>query len=157
MVPEIRPWLLPHSLLSVIHYSHHVMPFDVFTKFSDWLCKSQYIPGQFFKHIPPQNSAKKAWGLLISSRKWLRIMTRLLPGYCPLKGYLHKFGLVDRPGCGRCTQAFVTASHVLCDCKALAVLRYRHLDHRSLTPGDFADISISKVLHFVQSAGLLNA
>jgi hypothetical protein len=35
------------------------MPFDVFTKFSDWLCNPQYIPGQFFKHIPPQNSAKK--------------------------------------------------------------------------------------------------
>jgi hypothetical protein len=37
------------------------MPFDVFTKFSDWLCKAQYIPGQFFKHIPAQNSAKKSW------------------------------------------------------------------------------------------------
>jgi hypothetical protein len=153
MVPVIRPWLLQHSLLSVIHYSHHVMPFDVFTKFSDWLCKPQYIPGQFFKHFPPQNSAKKAGGLLNLSRKWLNIMTRLLTGHCPLKGYLFKFGLVDRCVCGRCKQAFVTASHVLCDCKALVVLRFRHLAHRSLTQGDFADISISKV----QSTGLLNA
>jgi hypothetical protein len=37
------------------------MPFDVFANFSDWLCKPQYIPGQFFKHFPPQNSAKKSW------------------------------------------------------------------------------------------------
>jgi len=75
----------------------------------------------------------------------------------PLKGYLFKFGLVDRPRCGRCKQAFVTASHVLGDCKALAVLRFRQLGHCSLTPGDSADISISKALHCVQSAGLLNA
>jgi len=35
------------------------MPFYVFTEVSDCLCNPQYIPGQFFKHIPPQNSAKK--------------------------------------------------------------------------------------------------
>jgi len=91
------------------------------------------------------------------SRKWLRITTRLLTGHCPVKGYLFSFGLVDRPGCGRCKQAFVTASHVLGDCKALAVLRFRHLGRRSLKPGDSADISISKVLHCVKSTGLLNA
>jgi hypothetical protein len=91
------------------------------------------------------------------SRKWLRIMTKLLTGHCPLEGYLFKFGLVDRPGCGRCKQAFVTASYVLYDCKALVVLRFRPLHLCFLTQGDFADISISKVLQFVQSAGLLNA
>jgi hypothetical protein len=37
-----------------------------------------------------------------------------------------------------------------------AVLRFRHLDHLLLKPGDYADISISKVLH-VQSSRLLNA
>jgi len=84
-------------------------------------------------------------------------MTRLLTGHCPLKGYLFKFGLVDRPGCGRCKQAFVTASHDLCDCKALVVLRFRRLGHCFLTQDDFADISISKIPHFIQSAGLLNA
>ena len=84
-------------------------------------------------------------------------MTKLLTGHCPLKAYLFKFGLVDRHGCGRCKQAFVTASHVLCDYKALAVLKLRHMGHCFLTQDDFADISISKVLHFVQSVGLLNA
>jgi hypothetical protein len=49
------------------------------------------------------------------------------------------------------------ATHVLCACEALAVLRFRHLGHHFLKPGDFADISVSKVLHFAHSAGLLNA
>jgi hypothetical protein len=35
------------------------------------------------------------------------------------------------------------ASHVLCDCEALTVLRFRHLGHH-LIPGDFADISVGK-------------
>jgi hypothetical protein len=49
------------------------------------------------------------------------------------------------------------ASHVLYDCEALVVLISRHLGHHFLKPGDFADISVTKVLHFVQGAGLLNA
>jgi len=49
------------------------------------------------------------------------------------------------------------ASNVLCDCEALAVLSFRHLSHHFLKPGDFADISISKELNYVQSVGLLNA
>jgi len=40
---------------------------------------------------------------------------------------------------------------------ALVVLRFRHLYLFFLKLGDFADISISKVLQFVQGVGLLNA
>jgi hypothetical protein len=46
--------------------------------------------------------------------------------------------------------------HILSDCEVLAVLRFRHLGHHFLKPADFAGISISKVLHFIQTAGLLN-
>ena len=49
------------------------------------------------------------------------------------------------------------ASHVLCDFEAMAILRFRYLGHYVLKPGNFAYISIGKVLHFVHSAGLLNA
>jgi hypothetical protein len=48
-----------------------------------------------------------------------------------------------------------TASFVYYDCEALMILRFRHLGHYFFKLGDFADISISKMLHFVQSAGLL--
>jgi hypothetical protein len=45
---------------------------------------------------------------------------------------------------------------VLCDCEALATLRFRHLCHHFMKPGDYEDISVSKILQFVQGAGLLN-
>jgi len=66
-------------------------------------------------------------------------------------------GLVDSLGYNRCIKANEMASHVLCDFEALAILRFRHLGHYVLKPGNFANISVGKVLHFVHSAGLLNA
>lgn len=70
--------------------------------------------------------------------------------------YQCKQGLVDSPGCDKCNQAFETVSHVLCDCEALTVLRFRHLDRHFLQPSDFGDISACKILQFVQSVWLLN-
>jgi hypothetical protein len=83
-------------------------------------------------------------------------MTKLLTGKCHLKGHLFKLGLVNSPECNRYKQASEMASHILCDCDALATLRFRHLGHHFTKPGDFEDISVSKILHFVQGAGLLN-
>ena len=40
---------------------------------------------------------------------------------------------------------FEITSGVLYDCEALAVLRFRHMHHHFLKPGDFVDISISGV------------
>jgi len=48
-------------------------------------------------------------------------------------------------------------SQVLYDCEALTVLRFGQLRHHFLKSGYCADISISKVLPFVQGVGLLNA
>jgi hypothetical protein len=73
-----------------------------------------------------------------------------------LKGHLFKLGLVESPGCDRCKQAFQTASHLLCDVEALATLRFRHLGQNFMKPGALEDISVSRILHFVQGAGLLN-
>jgi hypothetical protein len=100
--------------------------------------------------------ARKAGQLLNLSRNQLRIMTGLLTGHCHLKGHLFKLGLVNSPECNRCNQASETASHVLCDCEASAKLRFRHLVSHFMKPGDFEDISVSKILHYVQGAGLLN-
>ena len=49
------------------------------------------------------------------------------------------------------------ASHVLCDCEALALLRFRQLACRCMKPGDFEDISVGRILHFIQGAGLLDS
>jgi hypothetical protein len=100
-----------------------------------------------------RTSVKTAEDLLKFSRNCLRIMTGLLTGHCHFKGTLW---LLDCPKCDRCKQASETASHVLCDCDALAVLRLMQLGHCFLKPDDFADMSSSKVLLCIQSAGLLN-
>jgi len=68
-----------------------------------------------------------------------------------------KLGLVDNPRCGGCKEAIVTTSDVLCNCEATATLRFRHLGQHFMKPGDFEDISVSRKLHFVQDASLLNA
>jgi len=47
--------------------------------------------------------------------------------------------------------------HILGECEALVVLRFRHLRHRFLKPSDFADIYVTKVLHFLQSVRLKSA
>ena len=73
-----------------------------------------------------------------------------------MKGHLFKLGRVNGPGCDRCKQASQTASHVRCNCEALATLKFRHLGRRFLKAGDFEDNSVSKILHFVQGMGLLN-
>jgi hypothetical protein len=101
-------------------------------------------------------SAKRDGELLSLSRNQLRILTGLFTGHCHLKGHLFILGLVDSPKCDRCKQASERASHDLCNCEALAALRFRYLGHYFVKPGDFKDISVSRLLHFVQSAGLLN-
>jgi len=47
------------------------------------------------------------------------------------------------------------ASHVVCDCEALATLRLGHLAHHFMETGYNEDICVSQILHFVQGVGLL--
>jgi hypothetical protein len=77
---------------------------------------------------------KKAGELLDLSRKQLKIMTGLLTGHCNLKGHLSKLGHVNSPECDRCNQPSEAASHVLCDCEALATLRFRHIGCHLMQP-----------------------
>jgi hypothetical protein len=101
-------------------------------------------------------SARRVGELLNLNINQLRILTGLFRGHCHLKGHLFKLGLEDSPECERCKQASETASHVLGDCEALAAIRFRYLRYHFMKPGDFKDISVSRLLPFVQSAGLLN-
>jgi hypothetical protein len=94
--------------------------------------------------------------LLILGRNHLRILTKFLTGHCHLKGHLFELRLVNNPRCDRCKQASETASHVVRDCGALASLRLGHLAHHFMEPADFEDISVSKILHFVQGVRLMN-
>lgn len=58
---------------------------------------------------------------------------------------LFKLGLVDIPWCDRCQGASKMASHILL-IGTQAVLRFRYLGHHFVKPGDFADVSFSRVL-----------
>jgi hypothetical protein len=84
-------------------------------------------------------------------------MTGLLTGHCHLEGHLHKLKPINSPECDRHKQASEMGSHILCDCEALATLRFRHLDQHFMKPGDIQEISFYRILQFVQGAGLLNA
>jgi hypothetical protein len=78
-------------------------------------------------------------------------MIVLFTGHCHLKGNIFKLGLTDDPTCERCLEEDESATHVLCDCEAIAHLRFRHLGQFFMEPSDFYKALISKVLHFWDS------
>jgi hypothetical protein len=47
-----------------------------------------------------------------------------------------------------------SATYILCECEAIAYLRFRHLGHFFMEPGDYYDAAINKVLHFTRGVGL---
>jgi hypothetical protein len=48
-------------------------------------------------------------------------------GHYHLKGHLFKLGLTDNPTCERCLEEDESTTHILCDCEAIAYLRFCHL------------------------------
>jgi hypothetical protein len=88
-------------------------------------------------------------------RPTIRWVVALLTGHCHLKGHLLKLGLTDNLTCERCLQEDESATHILYDCEATAYLRFRHLGQFFVEPSDFYDTPLIKVLHFIQSVGLI--
>lgn len=70
---------------------------------------------------------------------------------------MYKEGLVNTPKCERCKQVSEMAGTVVCDCDTLATLRPRHLSQHIVKSDDLQEIFISRILYFVQNAGLGNA
>jgi hypothetical protein len=67
---------------------------------------------------------------------------------------ISKLGLSDDPICERCLEEDKSATHILCDCEAIAYLRFRHLGKFFMEPSDYYDAPLSKVLHFIRGVGL---
>ena len=63
-------------------------------------------------------------------------------------------GLVNSPECERCKRA-CKQPETFSMTDALVTLRYRDVGCHCMKPGSFEDISVSKILHFVQGVGLL--
>jgi hypothetical protein len=64
-------------------------------------------------------------------------------------------GLTDDPTGERCLEEDESATHFLCDCEAIAHLRFCHLGKFFMEPSDFYDALISKVLYFIRSVGVI--
>jgi hypothetical protein len=47
------------------------------------------------------------------------------------------------------------AIHILCDCEAIAYLRFRQLGQFFTEPSDYYDAPINKALHFIRNVGLI--
>jgi hypothetical protein len=105
------------------------------------------------KGLSSGSSAKRTMGLLKLNTDQLRWVVGLLAGHCHLKRHLFKLGLTDDPTCERCLED-ESATHILCDCEAIAYFRFRHLGQFFMEPSDY-DAPINKVLYFIRSVGLI--
>jgi hypothetical protein len=93
-------------------------------------------------------SAERSKDLLKLNRDQLRWIVGVFTGHCHLKGHLFKLG-------ERCLEEDESATHALCDCEAIAHLRFCHLGRFFMEPGDYYDAPISEVLQFIRSVGLI--
>jgi hypothetical protein len=53
-----------------------------------------------------------------------------------LNGRFFKLGLNDDPICERCLEEDESATHILCDCEAVAHIRFRHLSQFFMEQND---------------------
>jgi hypothetical protein len=67
-----------------------------------------------------------------------------------------KLGLTDDPICERCLEEDESATNILCDCEAMAYLRFRHLGQFFMEPSDYYDAPIDNALHFIRGVGLIS-
>jgi hypothetical protein len=64
-------------------------------------------------------------------------------------------GLTNDPICERCLEEDESATHILCDCEAVAHIRFLDLVQFFIEPSDYYDAPIDKVLHFIRGVGLI--
>jgi hypothetical protein len=76
-------------------------------------------------------------------------------GHCHLKGHLFRLGLADDPTSERHLGKDESAIHILCDCEAIAYLRFRHLGQFFMEPSDYYDVPMNKVVHLIRNVGLI--
>jgi hypothetical protein len=148
------PWAQEYSLAPILNQNNpvHATP--------------PYFSNIHFYTILPPRSRSQAKGpilgfsartqdLLKLNRDQLRWVVRLVTGHCHLKGRLFKLGLTDDPICERRIEDDTSATHILCDCEAVAYLRFRHLRQFFMEPRDYYNAPIYKVLHFIRGVGLI--
>jgi hypothetical protein len=76
------------------------------------------------KGLIQRPSARRTKGLLRLNRDQLRWVVGVLTGHCHLKGHIFKLGLINDPICERCLEEDESTTHILCDCEAVAHIRF---------------------------------
>jgi hypothetical protein len=135
-----------------VHLILHNRVRSIQVKYFNLCCKFQL---QKFKTWDSCTSISKSVILLKLNRDQLRWVVGLLTGHCHLKGHVFKLGFTDDPICERCLEEDESATHILCDCEAVAHIRFRHLGQFFMEPSDYYDAPIYTVLHFLQGVGLI--
>jgi hypothetical protein len=97
---------------------------------------------------------QKHFGEICRFLNQLRRFVLLFTEHLRLKGHVFKLLLTNRPICKGCIGKEDPATHILCVSEAVAYLRFRHMGHWFMEPGDFHDAPIRKVLHFIRRVGL---
>jgi hypothetical protein len=88
------------------------------------------------------------------NRTQSRTVTGPLTGHNTLRRHLHLMGLSDSPLCRRCGGEDETSAHILCECEALASLRYAYLGSFFLEPEDIKSIHLGAIWNFSKVTGL---
>jgi hypothetical protein len=83
----------------------------------------------------------------------IKFIQEISPSYP--KGHLFKLGLTDYPTCERRLEEDESATHILCDCEAIAYSEFRHRDQFFMEPSDYLWRPHKQVLHFIQSVELI--
>jgi len=79
--------------------------------------------------------------LLSFNRTQSRVVIGLLTGHNTLRRHLYIMGLNNNPTCRKCGTEEETSVHILCECEALASLRYTYLSSFFLDPEDIRKLS----------------
>jgi hypothetical protein len=93
--------------------------------------------------------------LLSFNRTKSRVVIGLLTGHNTFRSHLYLMGLSDNPTCRKCGTEEETSVHILCECEALASLKYTYLGSFFLYPDDIRKLNIGAIWNFAKGTGLL--
>jgi hypothetical protein len=82
------------------------------------------------------------------------VVIGLLTGHNTLRRHLHLMGLTNSPLCRRCEAEGENLALIVCECEALAALRYVYLGFFFLDPEDITNLSLGAIWNFSKGTGL---
>jgi len=84
-----------------------------------------------------------------------KVVIGLLRGHNTLRRHLCLMGIGNYPRCRKCGTEEENSVHILCECEALASLRYIYLGSFFLDPDDITKLGVGAVWRFGNATGLL--